>query len=75
MNIPISTRDDVERIHAEQRLASAPRPDALLNIPSFTPTEPTSSVTNFANALIANDRDALLRGYRVRNRRHPTELK
>lgn len=66
----ISTRNSVEAIVAEQRLASA----APLINPSFTPTEPTSTPQVLLDALMSGDREALQRGWLQRNRRHPLQV-
>lgn len=88
---PMSSREEVEKIHAAQRLAAAapPRPlvegrslkpparvDAVFHDVSFRPTDAgIASMADLARALWARDTEALMRGWRLRNRRHWNEVK
>lgn len=40
---------------------------------TFAPTEPTSTPQSLLDALRSGDREALNRGWRLRNRRHPLQ--
>lgn len=80
MTQPLSTRDDVERIKriaaaAARPLQPAPSPEAQFGNTSWAPSDAPSTMGDLARAMFTNDRAALLHGWRIRNRRHPTELK
>jgi hypothetical protein len=51
------------------------RDDARLVSVSFERTEETSTLGTFLQALRSGDREALNRGWRLRNRRHPLEVR
>jgi hypothetical protein len=59
-------------------MRTLPRPvrdEARLSNPSFAPTEPTSTLATFLQALNSGDPAALQRGWLSRNRRHPLEVR
>ena len=85
MKTPMSTRDEVEMLHARHRLAAAapprpleeglslkpaPRVDAVFHDVSFQPSDAPSTMADLARALWARDTEALTRAWRLRNRRH-----
>ena len=86
MKTPMSSRDEVELRHRQAALAAAapraspegpslkpaPRVDAVFHDVSFTPTDTTGTTTQgLFRALWARDAEALTRGWRRRNKRHP----